>query len=93
MLDYGSAGDRAASVILAQKIGGNMEKTLLERAEEARQAGNQKLCLKLRAQAEKERYDELQKKHRARVDAFKKEFPVGKYIPELHNTIKPIKLL
>jgi len=55
-------------------------KTLLEQAEEARQAGDRARCLELKAKAEAERHAEIKTRHDARVEAAKSDFPVGKYI-------------
>jgi len=66
-------------------------KTLREQAEEARQAGQRDKYLELVRRAEQEEYNALQARHRAEVDEIKTEYPVGKYIPELHATITEIK--
>jgi hypothetical protein len=66
-------------------------KTLLEQAEEARQAGDRPRFQELTRQAEKERYDALQARHAAEVERVKKEFPIGEIVPVINNRVTDIK--
>ena len=68
-----------------------MPKTLFEQAEEARLVGKRKLCLKLKNKAEEQVYNELQAKHRAKVEAVKKEFPVDTYIQVINSKVVKIE--
>ena len=60
------------------------------KAEEARQRGDRKEFLRLTQLAEDQRYNELQANHKKQVEAAKKEFPVGMYIPELRTSVEAI---
>ena len=66
-------------------------KTLLEQAEEARQAGDRPRFQELTRQAEKERYNALQARHAAELERIKKEFPIGEIVPVINNRVTDIK--
>ena len=67
------------------------KKTLLEQAEDARQAGKRDLCLKLKRQAADEALAAKLAVHAERVKAAGVEYPAGKYIPEAGASVVSVE--
>ncbi len=64
---------------------------LRELAEKERCAGNRQKFLKLQEQIEEKEQEAVQERHKQYLENVKKDFPVGRFIPEIHATIKDIK--
>jgi len=60
-------------------------------AESFRQSDQREKFLEVRKQIENKKYEAVLANHQQRLDAASKEFPVGKYIPEIRATVKEIK--
>jgi hypothetical protein len=63
--------------------------TLRQQMEDARQAGKRELFLKLKAQEADEQQKEVQARHRAQVEAAKKDFPIGSVV--MGRTVEKIE--